>query len=540
MSSSAPNYLMVMDLKQSQLIRKYIDILLRRKVLIIAFLLVGLAAGLVVTAITPKEYRATALLSFQDQKINPAKMSPDADNIRNMVSTLTQIATSRTSLERMIKQFGLYGVEQNQMPMEDVIDLMRKKIDIKPSSKGDTFFVGFEGSIPEQVVKVTNSLAAKFIEENIRYREEKATETSVYTNDELQMAKAVLDKKDDAMRDYKLKYYNEMPEQQEGNLTRLNALQQQYQGQQASILDLERTKVMLQEQITARKNSLAVNNSLNAEGAQESLRGNAEPGESEAHQLERLKRLYDSLLTKYTEKHPEAIRIHRIIEKLEKSVGSRTPGPISGRKGQVEMDPVLAQLTVQMKKLEIDVDALNKEKQQSKDLIKKYEEWIADSPNRGAEWASLTRDYQELKKRYDNLVAQNLQAGSVLRLEQKQKGSQFKIEDSARLPEKPFKPNFYKIMGMAIALGLALGCGLALGEAFLDSSFKDMDDIETSLGLSVVCSIPFIYTEKETRRGKLMSLGWTIALILSVIILGGAFLYFWRHGQIIFTFDQGN
>ena len=522
-----------MDFKQSQQIRKYIDMFFRRKAMIISFLLLGVAGGLIVTVTTPKEYRAAVLLSYQVGKVNPARMSPEDGNVRNMVNTLKQIVTSRSNLENVIKQFNLYGAVRNTLPMEDVTDLMRKKISIQPSS-GDTFIVGFEGSIPEQVVRVANSLAAKFIEENIKYREERASETSVYTNDELQMAKVVLDKKDDAMREYQLKYYNEMPEQREGNFARLNALQQQYQGQQANIQDLERTKVMIQEQMTARKNSLsAANNSLNAEGTKESFKGNAEPGESEAHQLERMKRLYDSLLIKYTAKHPEVIRVQRIIEKLEKAVGNQTAGPISGKNGQLESDPVLAQLTVQIKKLEIDIDRLNKEQQRTKDLIKKYEEWIAGSSNRAAEWTGLTRDYGELKKRYDFLVAQDLQSNSVLRLEQKQKGSQFKIEDSARLPEKPFKPNFYKIMGMAIALGLSLGCGLVVVESFLDSSFKDRGDLEAYLGVPIVCSLPYIYTEEEKRRGNRVSLGWTIIFILSVSVLGLAFLYFWRHGLII-------
>ena len=525
-----------MDLKQSQQIRKYVDIIFRRKALIVAFLLLGVAGGLTVTVITPKVYRATALLSYQEQRINPAKMSPDVKGtILNMVSTLSQIVTSRTNLENVINQFNLYRAARKRLPMEDVVDMMRRNIDIKPSSRGDTFIISFEGDIPGEVVKVTNSLAAKFIEENIKYREERASETSSYTKNELQMAKVVLDKKEDAMREYKLKYYNEMAEQREGNLGRLNSLQQQYQGQQTSIQDLERTRVMIQEQITARKSTLAaLNAAANAQGTQESIKGNAEPGESEAHQLERMKKLYDSLLIKYTAKHPEALRIHRIIEKLEQSAGGQKTGAPSDTKSDVSVtDPILSQLTIQMKKLEIDIDGLNKERQQTKELINKYEKWVAEAPNREAEWAGLTREYGELKKNYDYLVAQDLQAQSVLHLEQKQKGSQFKIEDSARLPEKPFKPNFYKIMGMAIAMSLSLGLGLALGEAFLDSSFKDAMDIETSLGLPVVCSIPFITTEKESRRGKYISLGWMIAFTLSVTILGLAFLYFWRNGQII-------
>jgi polysaccharide chain length determinant protein (PEP-CTERM system associated) len=532
---------MVMDSKQTQQLRKYIDIILRRKAVIIGFLLVGIAVGLILNVTMPKQYRATALLSFQQQKINPNRMSPDLQvKIRDMVSTLSQIVTSRTNLEKVINQFDLFRDARKSLPMEDIVEMMRKNIIIKPNSSGDIFSITYEAGVPGEVVKVTNSLAAKFIEENLKYREERATETSSYTKNELQMAKVVLDKKEEKMQDFKLKYYNEMPEQREGNYNRLNSLQLQYQGKQASIQDLERTKVMIQEQINARKNALtAEKTSAAVEGAKEIIKGNAEPGETDEKRLERLKALHGSLLIRYTEKHPEVKRISKIIEKLEQKVGNQNAGnekigQVSGqKKNYLETAPILSQLVIQMKKLEIDIDGVNKEKLQLKSLVDKHEEWVAKAPIRETEWSSLTREYGELKKNYDFLVAQDLQSESVLHLEQKQKGSQFKIEDTARLPEKPFSPNFYKIMGMAIALSLSLGCGIALGAALLDSSFKDVDDIETYLGLSVICSIPFIHTKKENRRERMVTLGWTIAFILSVIILGIAFFYFWRQGRIV-------
>jgi polysaccharide chain length determinant protein (PEP-CTERM system associated) len=530
-----------MDSKQSQQIRKYIDIFLRGKIVIVMFTLLGILVGLILDVTMPKQYRAMALLSYQEQKINPNKMSPDVQTkIREMVSTLSQIVTSRTNLEKVINEFNLYGEDRAKLPTEDVIEMMRKNISIKPSQHGDTFSISFEGSSPGQVVKVTNSLAAKFIEENLKYREERATETSSYTKNELQMAKAVLDKKEEAMRDYKLKYYNEMSEQREGNFTRLNALQQQYQGKQGSIQDLERTRVMLQEQITARKGILAAEKAAaSGEGGKETVKGGSEPGENDAQRLERLRALHTNLLMRYTDKHPEVIRIRRIIDKLEKVVGEQNPGSEkagavqAGRGGILESDPILMQLVVQMKKLEIDIESLNKEKVQLKTLIDKYEEWVAKAPTRETEWSSLTREYGELKKHYDFLVAQDLQAESVLHLEQKQKGSQFKIEDTARMPEKPFRPNFVKITGMSIAVGFSLGCLLVFGAALMDSSFKDADDIETYLGLPVVCSIPYIYLEEERKKERMRSLVWTVALLISVVVLGGAFLAFWMLGRII-------
>jgi len=529
-----------MDLKQSLQVRLYIDIVLRKKVFIIACLLLGIAIGLGVTVKTPRQYRATALLSYQRQKINPGKMAPDvSEKISEMVSTLTQLVTSRTDLEKMIKDFGLYKGARQKLPMEDVVDMMRNNISIRPSSRGDTFTISFTGGVPNQVVKVTNSLAAKFIEENLKYREDRATETSSYAKNEMQMAKAVLDKKEAAMRDYKLKYYNEMPEQRQANLSRLNSLQEQNQGVQVNIQDLERTRVMLQQQITERKNVLTSElSSINEQKNEEVAKGQT-VNESPAQRLERLKRFYNSLLLRYTDKHPEVIRIHRMIEKLEKEMGGqqtntdKTNLSKDRNKNHFETDPLMANLLLQMRKLDVNVNNLNREKDHLNDLIKKYEEWVTNTPKREAEWASITREYGELKKHFNSLVARDLQAQSVLHIEQKQKGSQFRIEDPARLPEKPYSPNFYKIMGMSIAISLVLGCGIALTETLLDSSFKDVTDVETYLNLPVVCSIPYIYTEKESIRGKVASIAQVIVFVVSLLLLSGAFLYFLKLGRII-------
>ncbi len=55
-------------------------------------------------------------------------MSPDDElRIRDIVSTLTQIVTSRTSLEQIITNLDLYKELRQRMPMEDVIGVMREK-----------------------------------------------------------------------------------------------------------------------------------------------------------------------------------------------------------------------------------------------------------------------------------------------------------------------------------------------------------------------------------------------------------------------------
>ncbi len=530
-----------MESQQRQLVKKYLDLLAYHWKFIVGCLLVALSIGLVVYLRMPKVYQCTALLSYERQQINPARMAPERETrrLRDTVSTLSELVMSRNNLEGIISQFNLYQEERRRMPIEDVIEFMRKKIQIKPSTRGDTFTVTYEGRDPEKVQKTTNALASKFIEENLKYREERATETSKYTEDELNMAKMVLDKKEQAMRDYKLKYYNEMPEQRESNLARLTALHEQYQNIQDSIQDLERTRVLVQEQIALRQRlATAIIPGTGATAVPGPAEASSRPM-TRAERLQTLQRYLESLLAKYTERHPEVRRTRQMIAKLEQeqaTAPAETKEKATAKKTEPKVeteDPEIARARLQLKEIDINIKQLRKDQKTVRAEIDKYEKWVAAAPVREAEWNALTRDYSELRRHYDYLVAQNLQASSAEHLERKQKGSKFKIVDPARFPDKPFKPDFRKMLLLALGAGLALGLGLVVGLDFIDTSFKDADDLEEFLSMPVTCAVPYLETRAEARKRRFGNIFWTLLYLLYGLILLAALVYFWRKGQII-------
>ncbi|MBU0967445.1 MAG: hypothetical protein KKA54_13810 [Proteobacteria bacterium] len=530
-----------MDQEQRQLIKKYLDIFLRRKKMIITFFLLGVIAGLGLYLKTPKVYQCTSLIKYQRQQVNPTAMSPDdvRSRTQEVVSTVSQQITSRSSLEAMIKEFDLYAGMRASLPMEDVVDMMREK-DIEFSQeRGDIFKVSYQGGDPKKVLRVTNAIAAKFIEENLRYREERASETSVYVQDELRMAKETLDKKEAVMRDYKLQYYNEMPMQLTNNMTRLNALQEQYQNNQVSAQDLERTKVMVQEQISLRGELLA--QQLRGNGAAPILPG-THPSTGILAQITQLRAELQNLQARYTDKHPEVRRVQKQLQELEaeqktamqqKGEATAENGAVNDEQNQPYIDPQIEQLKQQLSNLEYNIERLKQERAEIKNQIEKYQSWVEAAPVREAEWAALTRDYEQLHQRYQELVGQSLQAESAYSLEKHQKGSQFKIVDPAHFPETPFKPDFKKIMMIAVGLGLGLGCALTLGLELIGTSFKDPADVEKYLGIPIVCAIPNIYTKPELKKRKIRQIFWGVLLFISVILIVVATGYFWKQGMII-------
>jgi uncharacterized protein involved in exopolysaccharide biosynthesis len=114
------------------------------------------------------------------------------------------------------------------------------------------------------------------------------------------------------------------------------------------------------------------------------------------------------------------------------------------------------------------------------------------APKLEQQLASLTRDYQNTKTAYDELMRKHLDAQQAEKLEINQQGEQFKVLDPAKPPHKPFKPDRPKILLMGFMLALGLGGGLVFLLEYLDQSFHSINDLESYLGLPVLASIPLV------------------------------------------------
>lgn len=522
-----------MNLKQRLLVKKYLDILLRRYKIIFVGVLVGLITGLGLYLKTSKSYRCEALMQYQQQGINPTALSPDdRSHPRNIVNTVKEQVLSRTSLEGIIKEHRLYQELLQRLPLEDVVENMRGKIVINAAGRGgEVYRISFLGSNPRKVMLVTNSLASKFIEENLRFRQEKVSETSNYIEDELKMAQAALDKKEAVMRDYKLEHYNEMPDQRVMNINRLNALQGRFQQSIESSHTNERTIVLIQEQISLREQLLS-NISTQAISLQQPL-----PQQEGQVTAKDIYNKLQQLKTRYTENHPEVKRLQKLLDDLggwqTKSGEEKGKGNASRNTQSEQLDPQILQLKHQLRDLKENLSRSKTDREKLSIEIQKLQSRIDAGPVREAEWSALTRDYEQLQTHYQELVRRNLQAESAQSLEKRQQGSQFKIIDPARLPIKPFKPNFIVIMFGAIVLSIGASGALAIGIDVLSTSFRDPQELESFMDLPIVSVIPLVKSQKELRREKTMHVIWWFCLVVLFVAILISTAYLWHLGIII-------
>jgi len=495
-------------------IEKYKEIALRRRWWIIIPFLLSILIGIGLSLKLPKVYQASTLILVQRQKV-PTRYVQEIVSIdlEDRIRTITQQITSRTNLEKIIKKFNLYNKPGRHMFMEDKIQSLRSRIKISVSRGGrrgaNAFEVFFTGKYPKQTAEVTNALASYFMTENLKFREDQAMGTSEFLTDELETIRRTLLEKEEEFRKYRKRHMGGLPEQLETNLRILERKQQQLVTNQENLREIENRKLFVQKQISE------------AVEIRKARTGQAEAGGEIAQftSLDQLKAQLGSLEARYTQKHPDVVRLKEKIADLE-SKEKAEPKEIQG--GPVEKGATKAErnLVNQLREMELEILDLKAEAARLHSQMKWYQTKVEDTPKREQELMSLNRDYSNIQESYNSLLSRKLEAEIAVNLERKQKGEQFRILDPANTPMRPFKPDMNRILLMTVALGLALGCGLAYLRETMDTSFRRPEDVEELLQIPIIASLPFTLNARQLRRIKRKGIFTVLSVGLTFLLLG--------------------
>jgi protein tyrosine kinase modulator len=468
-----------------------IDIILRRRWHILIPFCLSMMAGIYFALTLPNIYSASTLILLQPQTV-PANYvrSIVSEDIDSRINTLSQRILSRTNLEMIIDEFKLYsGPKFEKMFMEDKIKSMRKRITVditRNRRNANAFSITFKGRDPEKVMKVTNALANYFIGENLKSREVQATGTSDFIDDELNTMRKRLEEVEQALKGYRERNMGGLPEQLDSNLRILDRMQEQL--------------VERRQNLTDAKSRLAAMESAISEG--QNLQPTGETGTGDTLNLDHLNAQLKQLQTRYTDQHPDIIRLKKKIADLEK-------------------EPKLPVRNRQIDDIKREIRTLTAEISDILNQMKIYEVRVEETPKREQELLSLKRDYDNINESYNSLLARKLEAELAVNLEKKQQGEQFRIIDSARMPEKPSGTDIKKIFLLFITAGLGIACGLVFLLEYLDSSFRNPDDIESHLGLPVLATVPAILHPREVRMKKLNQVLSFFFIIIAIALLSG-------------------
>jgi polysaccharide chain length determinant protein (PEP-CTERM system associated) len=504
-----------------------LEIFLRRRWYLIVPFCLSMMVGIYLALILPKVYGAKTLILVQAQRVPTDYVQPVVSaDIDARISTISQQILSRTNLEKIIAEFNLFsGPEYNKMYPEDKIENLSKRISVdvirnkETNAEADAFSISFRGENPRTVMRIANTLATYFIDENLRVREAQAVGTSDFLDEELVVMRQRLEALEETLKKYRETYMGELPEQLETNLRILDRLQEQLSIKQENLRDAKNRLSAFEKQISEER-KIQYNDLGEPSGGYAS---------NPLIQLEQLKKELEDLKISYTNRHPDIIRAKRKIAELESRIEKESGEPESSRQtgGSSNRSALLdgkykALQVRQQEEMRREILALEAEIPQLLNQINAYQKRVENTPKREQELLSLRRDYQNIKDSYDSLLQRKLQAQLAVNMEKKQKGEQFRILDPARVPNKPLEPNMKKLFLFSLVSGLGIGCGIIFFLEYLDTSFRKPQEIESFLGIPILATVPAICHSKDRMRQRI-NMVFSIFSILISFALFAAF-----------------
>lgn len=488
-----------------------IGIIKRRSWCILLPLFFVLIGGIYFAKVTPRIYEAKTLILVEGQRVPQSYVrSIVTEETSDRINTISQQILSRTNLEKVVKMFSLFENPDNKlMYMEDKVALIRKNIDVnvitnRSTRQTEAFEISFKGKDPEKVMQIVNSLAASFIDENLRARESQALGTSDFLESELESGRLRLEEVEEEMKNFRKNHMGELPEQLETNLRILERLQENLSDRQQDNREAKIQLADLKSQATSRQPSVVI------------ISGEQQRQQEGVVTIGELMAELETLESRYTEKHPDIIRLKKQIAEMEAkeaSIGrdpkqSNIPSRISP-----ELRRRIIELQQEIKSTDGDIRGIEEQ-------IKTYQQRIENTPKREQELLSLKRDYQNIQSSYDSLLDRKLEADIAVNMERKQKGEQFRIVDPARIPKRPVEPDMMKVFLIVVVGGLGIGAGLAVLLEFKDSSYRKPDELERAMNIPVLVSIPLIEDSKQIFFRKLNAIGSISFAIINACLLG--------------------
>jgi polysaccharide chain length determinant protein (PEP-CTERM system associated) len=497
----------------------------------------------VVSIFLPNWYRASTSILIIPQRVPENFVRPTVTaDLSERLNMITQQIISRTRLERIIQEFNLYERERRRMIMEDVIEQMRRDINVNIARQRsrreevNSFSVSYDANDARTAMRVTERLASLFVQENLEDRELLADQTDQFLKGQLEEARRRLVEQEKKLQDFRQRNNGRLPDQVSANLQLLQGTQSRLQGI-AESSNRDRDRLFALDK--ALSEMPPVTTQVTQPVPQPRGRGNDSGGPTTAAQALELARgeLRGLQLTKKAD-HPDIGRAKRLIAELEKKADEEAlqqplsavgPATITSAVVDRGVQQRAEQMRLEMNEIRARLESEKREAAALQQTIAELTGRVQAGPALESQLTELMRDYETLQEGYTVLLKKSEESKIAVNLERRQIGEQFKIIDGARLPERPISPDRFRINMFGILGGLALGLGLVGFMEYRDTSFKSDDDVMTTLALPVLAVIPVMTNAGERRHARRRKLLLAASASVTCMLLAAAVMVVWQY-----------
>ncbi len=465
-------------------LRDFLPILLRRKWLILATVIIAFSSAAIWSFRERPQYQAAAqiLIDPEGIRILPIEQqnAPRTFVQQNYFNTQYRILQSKSLAEKVADRLRIWehpefaaaatgGVVEagkagstpgNEARLSTAAAAILGRIRIEPVR--DSYIVNIKAWAfdPKLTALLSNTVAEIYIEQNLKLKIATTEQTGDFLGEQAEETRKKLAESERA-----LQRFNEannvisMEERQAGMTANLGRLNSELAKTRMLRQDLENRNQKLQE--LRQKSGAGAPAGVEYYMAQfaantAALRAELDTLEAELAEQSKI----------YTPKHPKIISIVGKIQALRKKLGEEVNRAAQGLRNEYE-------IAVQTER-------------SLESQIRDEEQALKTLNAKGLEHAVLKREVESNTRLYQLLTAREKETGVLSNI----RANNIRLIDRAEVPRAPYSPNRPRALAMGMLVGLVIGFGLVFFLEYLDDSVADPDRLEQYVHIPFLGPVP--------------------------------------------------
>ncbi len=179
---------------------------------------------------------------------------------------------------------------------------------------------------------------------------------------------------------------------------------------------------------------------------------------------------------------------------------------------------VFEQLQLRLGDEESSVALLRRRSEEAAAELQRLETRRRAAPDMEAEYANLNRDYQILKKNYDELLERRESARLAQAVDDRRETMQFRVIEPAFVPAIPSWPNRRILSAVVFAFAIGCGIGAALLLTSLDDRFRSVEQLQEHFRLPILGGVTRVRGPSDQGRARRRTAVYATASVLLVAV----------------------
>jgi polysaccharide chain length determinant protein (PEP-CTERM system associated) len=463
--------------------------------------------GWITVAMLPNQYEANARVFIDaDAFLTPLLRGIAVESsLQDELDLLQHMLLSRPNLERIIAKTDLQLQATTPYETERLVENLALRIKVVAQTR-NIFSITLRDPNRQLASDVVQAMLASFIENRAGDNREQIDRATTFIDGQIALYEQQLRTAEQKRAAFRKKYIDLLPGDGGGS-NRLEQARSDVQSLTGRLEDARTRRGLIAGQLAITPATLG------AEGDGYRGGGNAElrAAEDRLHELRQV----------YTEAYPEVISQERLVAQLRKSGGDGD----GGGRSRVVPNPVYQAFRLQLVQTEAEIASLQRQVQDARAERDRLEKIARGVPELEAQYTNLNRDYDVVRKNYDELVSRREGMRISDAAQKKTSNIKLVILDPPTVPRVPVAPDRGLLAIGVLVLGLGAGGGLIAAMLALDQSFHTVVDLRT-LGLPVIGSVSLAALQPTImdRIKQAGAYGGAFALLL--LALGGVLVRF--------------